>query len=842
MYNSKTRLTVRSEIILLIYKLLAIEHERMINMPKAIKKIETYSMPMLPLRGIVVYPHMILHFDVGRSKSIKAIEKAMLEDQKIFLSAQKDPSVEDPNYDEIYEYGTISQIKQLLRMPGDTIRVLVEGIGRGKMVKLIDSEPFYNVKINEIKIRTLQNTATTNQALARQVIDHFEQYAKLSGKISSDATLSITNITDISRLPDIIASNIEISIQQKQDILEEDSPRKRFIMLLDILAKENEILNIEKKITTKVRKKLDKNQKEYYLREQIKIIQQELGNQGDEETDEYRERIENADLTLEAREKAFKELERLSRMHSSSAESGVVRTYLDTILDLPWNKKTEEKLDIGNATKILARDHYGLEKVKERVLEYLAVRKMKNGLRGPILCFVGPPGVGKTSIAKSIAEAINRKYVRMSLGGIRDEAEIRGHRRTYIGALPGRIISAIKQAGTSNPLILLDEIDKMSHDFKGDPASAMLEVLDGEQNKEFRDHYLELTYDLSDVMFITTANYKDVIPGPLLDRMEVIDISGYTEEEKINIASKYLVPHQLDLHGITNKVVRFNKYAIREIVVHYTREAGVRNLEREIATVIRKAIKQIVTENSTKGTVSITKTSIKNYLGARKYLYDKATEVNEIGIVRGLAWTPVGGTTMPIEVNIMSGDGQLELTGQLGHVMKESARIAKSYIRSMASEYGIEEDFYKNSDIHVHVPEGAIPKDGPSAGITLATATISALTKIPAKKNVAMTGEITLRGKVLPIGGLKEKVLAAHRAGIDTVLIPIDNKKDIEEIPENARKDINIIPVAHIDDVIKYALVSRPKPIKAKKIGTKGETLLIDHASAVEEAASTVEM
>ncbi|NLL97009.1 MAG: endopeptidase La, partial [Clostridiaceae bacterium] len=733
-------------------------------MPRTTKTAQAYSIPMLPLRGIVVYPHMILHFDVGRVKSIKAIEAAMLNDQRIFLTAQKDPNIDDPSFDEINTFGTIAHIKQLLRLPGDTIRVLVEGMIRAKVTKFIDSEPFHIVEVQEVKKRSLKSSKPDIQALSRQVIEYFEKYAKLSGKISPDATMLITNIDDLARLPDLIAANLGISIELKQVILEEISPKKRLEKLLDILAKENEILEIEKSITTKVRQQIDKNQKEYYLREQIKAIQKELGDYQDvtTEVDEYKERIEEANLPDEVKAKALKELQRLSRMHSTSAESGVIRTYLDIILDLPWKNKTEERLDISFAQEILDRDHYGLDKVKERILEYLAVRKMKNGLHGPILCFVGPPGVGKTSIAKSIAEALNRNYVRMSLGGVRDEAEIRGHRRTYVGSMPGRIINALRQAGSANPLILLDEIDKMSNDFKGDPASAMLEVLDTEQNKDFRDHYLELPFNLSDVMFITTANYKEAIPRPLLDRMEVIDISGYTEEEKLNIASKYLVPKQLMLHGVESKVVRFNEPALREIVVHYTREAGVRTLERQIAAVIRKAIKKIVTDE--KASVSVTKNTIKEYLGPRKYLYDKAAEKDEIGIVRGLAWTPVGGDTMPVEVNIMPGDGQLELTGQLGDVMKESARIARSFIRSVAEEYGIDHDFHKKFDIHIHVPEGAIPKDGPSAGITLATAIISALTGVPARKNVAMTGEITLRGKVLPIGGLKEKVLAAHRA------------------------------------------------------------------------------
>lgn len=805
-------------------------------MPKQNKNNTAYSIPMLPLRGIVVYPHMILHFDVGRIKSIKSIEEAMLNEQTIFLTAQKDPNTEDPEFDEINTFGTIAHIKQLLRLPGDTIRVLVEGIQRAKITNFIANDPFYKVDVISVNAKVLQSGRSDIQALSRQVIDHFEQYAKLSGKISSDATLSITNMNDLSRLPDVIASNLGISIELKQMILEELSPKKRLGKLLDILVKENEILELEKNITSKVRERIDKSQKEYYLREQIKAIQKELGDSSDmtTEADEYKDRIENANFSDDVKKKALKELDRLIRMHSSSAESGVIRTYLDTLLDMPWEKKTEEKLDIKNASEILDRDHYGLEKVKERILEYLAVRKMKNGLHGPILCLAGPPGVGKTSIAKSIAEALNRSYVRMSLGGVKDEAEIRGHRRTYVGSMPGRIINAIKQAGSANPLILLDEIDKMSNDFKGDPASAMLEVLDTEQNKDFRDHYLEVPFDLSDVMFITTANYKYAIPRPLLDRMEVIDISGYTEEEKLNIASKYLVPKQLESHGVDNKVIRFDESSLREIVVHYTKEAGVRNLERQIATVIRKAIKKIVLGEKT--SLRITKNTVKNYLGAQIFLYDKTAEKDEIGIVRGLAWTSVGGDTMPIEVNIMPGEGQLELTGQLGDVMKESARIAKSYIRSVAGQYGIDKDFHKKFDIHIHVPEGAIPKDGPSAGITLATAMISALTGIPARKSLAMTGEITLRGKVLPIGGLKEKVLAAHRAGVDTILLPYENKKNIEDIPESVRKKVRLIPISQMNEVIKYALVRKPE---AKKPAQAQNSVILNHA--VEEAAVSLE-
>jgi len=829
--------SIRTDIIILfaVYAK-ALEYERVVYMPKQNKNDITYRIPMLPLRGIVVFPHMIIHFDVGRLKSIKSIEESMLNDQVIFLTAQKDPNIEDPDFDEINTFGTVAQIKQLLRLPGDTIRVLVEGIQRAKVINFLTNEPFYKVDVKPVKSKALQSGRPEIQALSRQVIDHFEQYAKLSGKVSPDATFSITNINDLTRLPDIIASNMGISTEQKQMLLEELSPKRRLEKLLDILAKENEILELEKSITFKVRQQIDKSQKEYYLREQIKAIQKELGVSADTTTeiDEYRERIEKASFSEEVRKKALKELDRLERMHSSSAESGVIRTYLDILLDMPWGKKTDERLDIKYASEILERDHYGLEKVKERILEYLAVRKMKNGLHGPILCLAGPPGVGKTSIAKSIAEALNRSYVRMSLGGVKDEAEIRGHRRTYVGSMPGRIINAIRQAGSSNPLILLDEIDKMSNDFRGDPASAMLEVLDAEQNKDFRDHYLEVPFDLSDVMFITTANYKDAIPRPLLDRMEVIDISGYTEEEKLNIASRYLVPKQLEMHGVGKKDVTFDQSALREIIVHYTKEAGVRNLERQIATVIRKAITKIVSGEKT--SVRITKNTVKNYLGARIFTYDKAAEKDEIGIVRGLAWTPVGGDTMPIEVNIMPGEGQLELTGQLGDVMKESARIARSYIRSVAEEYGIDVDFHKKYDIHIHVPEGAIPKDGPSAGITIATAMISALTGIPARKSVAMTGEITLRGKVLAIGGLKEKVLAAHRAGVDTVLIPYENKKNIEDIPESVRKEVRLIPVSHMNEVIRYALVRKPEGKMPAR--TNNNVIL---KPPVEEAAVTLE-
>ena len=632
-----------------------------------------------------------------------------------------------------------------------------------------------------------------------------------------------------------------IKLEDKQRILNERSPKKRMEKLLRILVNEIEILEVEKNINRKVRQQIDKSQREYYLREQLKAIQNELGEgaQQSDEIEEYREKIMKLGLPQEAENKALKELDRLSKMHSSSAESGVIRTYLDWIVELPWNEKTEENLNLSDAEKILDQDHYGLTKVKERMVEYLAIRKLKNSLKGPIICLAGPPGVGKTSIVRSIAKALNRNYVRMSLGGVRDEAEIRGHRRTYVGAMPGRIIKAIRQAGSKNPLILLDEIDKMSNDFRGDPASALLEVLDAEQNREFHDHYLDMPFDLSDVMFITTANYKDAIPRPLLDRMEVIDISGYVEEEKVQIAKRHLIPKQVKNHGLKPSEIRFDENAVRDIINYYTREAGVRNLERQISTVCRKVARLIV--SGEKKSVRITAKNLDKYLGRKIFLYDKANEKDEVGIARGLAWTPVGGDTLCIEVNLMPGDGALELTGQLGDVMKESARIARSYVRSIAEMIGIEKDFHKKYDMHIHVPEGAIPKDGPSAGITLATAMISALTNIPVKRNVAMTGEITLRGKVLPIGGMKEKVLAAHRAGIDTILYPEENEKDIEEIPKNVIDKLNLISVSSMDQVLKNALIRFPLSENSNKTEEGKKDVHLEVQKAKDEAAVGVE-
>ncbi len=794
------------------------------NMKKSVKK---QALPLLPLRGLTVFPYMILTFDVGREKSIKALDDAMLNNQMIFLVTQKDAKNDSPSEEDVYKVGTISRVKQLLRLPGDTIRVLVEGISRAEISEFLQTEPFFTAEVTEKMITLDEPKMVELEALKRRVIGTFEEYVKLSNKVSSDTLLSVMNVEDIGQLSDIIASNIFLKVEQKQEIMDEFHPAERMEKLLEILMKEIEILEVEKNINARVRKQIDKMQKEYYLREQIKAIQNELGDKEGVagEVEEYKERLDKANLPEEAEKKVLKELDRLLKMPSGSAEGSVIRTYLDWIFDLPWNTATEEIIDLKRAEEILEEDHYGLEKVKERIIEYLAIRKLQNNLKGPILCLVGPPGVGKTSIAKSIARALNRNYVRMSLGGVRDEAEIRGHRRTYVGAMPGRILTVLKQAASKNPLILLDEIDKMSSDFRGDPASAMLEVLDGEQNFAFRDHYLELPFDLSDVMFLTTANSLETIPRPLLDRMEVIAISGYTEEEKLNIASKYLVPKQIQAHGLNKRNLKFDEEAVRGIINYYTREAGVRTLEREVAAVCRKAARTIVSAG--RRSITITGGSLEKYLGSKKFRYDKANEVDEVGIATGLAWTPVGGDTLSIEVTLMNGSGKLELTGHLGEVMKESARAAMSFIRSRVLQLKIDPDFHTKYDIHIHVPEGAIPKDGPSAGITLATAMVSALTGLAVKRNVAMTGEITLRGRVLPIGGLKEKVLAAHRAGIEIIIVPVDNKKDIDEIPENVRKKLKFILASDMDTVLSTALVKRKVKNTVHDARENGEKLVV---------------
>lgn len=766
-------------------------------------------LPLLPLRGLTIFPYMVLHFDVGRPKSIAALEAAMVNDQEIFLSSQIDSKIDEPNQNEIYEVGTIAKIKQMLKLPGDTIRVLVEGLERGKILDYVKDEPYYEVDlITPIKYN-YRDMELEMEAVARSVLSVFEKFVKLSSKVSPEILLTVTSLDDYDRLADIIAANTLVKTEDKQRVLEAFDPVDRLENLYEILTREIEILEIENKINLRVRRQIDKVQREYYLREQIKAIQKELGESDgiSEEVKEYQEKIEKANLPEEALEKANKELDRLARMGQGSAEGSVIRTYLDWITDLPWDIQTDDNLDLKNAAKILDEDHYGLTKVKERVIEYLAVRQMTKSMKGPILCFVGPPGVGKTSIAKSIARSLDRKFIQMSVGGVRDEAEIRGHRRTYVGAIPGRVISSIKHAGTKNPVFLLDEIDKMSSDFRGDPASALLEVLDPEQNNAFRDHYLELAFDLSNVMFLTTANNLDTIPRPLLDRMEIIHISGYTEEEKLNIATKYLIPKQLKEHGISKNSIRITENTIRNIINYYTRESGVRELERQIAAICRKVARRLIDDKVK--SVRITENNLEKYLGIPKYRYDKVEKNDEVGIVTGLAWTPVGGDTLSIEVVPMAGKGKLVLTGQLGDVMKESARAGFSYIRSRSKEFGLEDDFHEQTDIHIHIPEGAIPKDGPSAGITMTTAVVSALLGVKVKSNLAMTGEITLRGRVLPVGGIKEKILAAHRAGITNILIPKENERDLIDIPDNIKRNLTIRAVETMDEVLEYALVDK---------------------------------
>ncbi|MGF7186475.1 ATP-dependent Lon protease [Desulfitispora alkaliphila] len=772
-----------------------------------IKDFQERQLPLLPLRGVLVFPYMVIHLDVGREKSIAAIEEAMIDEREIFLVMQKEAQTDDPGVDDIHTIGTVAEIKQLLKLPGGTIRILVEGIQRAKIKEIIEEEPYFKVLLENKEEESHKDTEI--EALMRSLIQQFEQYVKLSKKIPAETVVSVVSIEEPGRLADIIASHLNLKLTNKQELLEAIDVKKRLEVLASILAKEMDILELERKINIRVRKQMEKTQKEYYMREQLKAIQKELGEKDDraQETQELREAIDKARMPKEVKEKALKELERLEKMPPMVAEATVVRNYLDWLLALPWQKLTKDRLDIKLAEEILDEDHYGLEKVKERIIEYLAVRKMAKKMKGPILCLIGPPGVGKTSLARSIARSMERKFVRMSLGGVRDEAEIRGHRRTYVGALPGRIIQAMKQAGTKNPVFLLDEIDKMSTDFRGDPSSALLEVLDPEQNSTFADHFLEVPFDLSKIMFVTTANAEHTIPQPLLDRMEVIYISGYTEQEKVKIAEKYLLPKQLKEHGLDDKQLDVSENSIRRLIREYTREAGVRNLEREVAKICRKAATKIVKEEEKQ--VKITAQNINNMLGIPRYRYGLAEETDQTGTATGLAWTQFGGDTLAIEVNVLKGKGGLSLTGKLGDVMKESAQAAISYIRKKSDELGIENDFFQKHDIHVHVPEGAIPKDGPSAGITMATAVISAITGKKVRRDVAMTGEITLRGRVLPIGGVKEKMLAAHRAGIKTIILPERNKKDLEDVPVNVKRKLEVILVEHVDQVLPVAILEQ---------------------------------
>ncbi|MEW5761602.1 MAG: endopeptidase La [Bacillota bacterium] len=762
------------------------------------------ALPLLPLRGILVFPYMVVHLDVGREKSIKAIEEAMIHDRLIFLATQKEAQTDNPEEDDIYRVGTVAELKQLLKLPGGTIRVLVEGVARGTILRYLSADPFFKVEIQQYY--ETQEKSTPVEALMRNLTYQFEQYVKLSKRIPPETVVSILNIDEPGRLADIVASHLPLRIEDKQAVLEAIEVTERLEKLCALLAKELEIVELERRINVRVRKQMEKTQKEYYLREQMKAIQRELGEKDERaaEGEEYREKIAAAKLPKDVEEKALKEVERLEKMPPMAAEATVVRNYLDWILALPWNKSTRDRIDIKAAEAVLEADHYGLKKPKERILEYLAIRKLAKKMKGPILCFVGPPGVGKTSLGKSIARALDRKFVRVSLGGVRDEAEIRGHRRTYVGALPGRIIQGMRTAGSKNPVFLLDEVDKMSVDFRGDPSAALLEVLDPEQNNAFSDHYIEIPFDLSNVLFITTANLYHNIPRPLLDRMEVIYISGYTEEEKVQIAVRHLIPKQLKEHGLAKKTLMISENAVRRIIREYTRESGVRNLEREIATICRKTAKEIVANKARE--VRVSQRNLERFLGIPRFRYGVAEKEDEVGVATGLAWTETGGDTLAIEVAVCRGKGALTLTGKLGEVMRESAQAGYSYIRSRAKQLGIDEMFHEKYDIHVHVPEGATPKDGPSAGITIATALASALTGRRVRHDVAMTGEITLRGRVLPVGGIKEKVLAAHRAGIKTVILPAENKKDLEEIPANVRNKLEFVFVDHMDEVLERAL------------------------------------
>ncbi|MDP4144607.1 MAG: endopeptidase La [Bacillota bacterium] len=765
-------------------------------------------LPLIPLRGIIIFPYMVMHFDVGREKSIAALEEAMVNDQKIFLAAQKDVKIDEPEEEDIYTIGTVCSIKQILKLPGETVRVLVEGEYRARINDFIRKEPFLEVGLEEYYDEKFsEEDEVKGEALVRTVKSLFSNYINLSGIIPGDAGSSIDDIEEPGRMVDIICSYLMVQEDKRQKMLEALEPLDRLEKLLEILENEVDILQVQKEIGAKVKSKIDKSQKEYYLREQIKAIQEELGEDDEDKREykKYKAKLVKAKLPKGAKEKALYELERLKNHGGYSSEGGIIKTYLDWVIDLPWNEKTKDNLEIKRAREILEKEHYGLTDVKDRIIEYLAVKKMSKTLRGPILCLVGPPGVGKTSIAKSIANALNRNFVRMSLGGVNDEAEIRGHRRTYIGAIPGRIIYGMKQAKSKNPLFLLDEIDKMSSNYKGDPADALLEVLDAEQNSTFRDHFLELDFDLSEVLFVITANTLDTIPRPLLDRMEVIEVSGYTAEEKYHIAVNHLVTKILKEHSVDNGIISLSDAAIYYIIENYTRESGVRSLERKISAVIRKAIAEIVEKDRKQ--INITVNHVKKYLGPDVYTFEKVSKEDKIGVVTGMAWTAYGGDTLPVEVVVMPGSGKLQLTGQLGDVMKESAEAGYSYVRANANKYNIQYEFYKNKDLHVHVPEGAVPKDGPSAGVTMITAMISALSNKKVRHNVAMTGEITLTGRVLPIGGLKEKSLAAYRAGVDTIIIPKDNEKDVRKIPKAIKNKLNIVIADKIDDVLESALI-----------------------------------
>ncbi|MCC2256377.1 endopeptidase La [Intestinimonas aquisgranensis] len=764
------------------------------------------TMPVLALRGLTIFPNMLLHFDVGRGASIKALDEAMAEGLPIFLVAQRDLTVEEPGEKDLYTVGTVSNVKQILRLPGDNVRVMVEGSSRGRLVSLGKTTPFLQGEVEVLPAPEHTRNTPKTEALIRSTYELFERYAELSPRMTGDVLISVLSSEDPGYIADYIAQNIAMRASDKQAILEELQPVRRLTKLAHALSREVSILELEQEVQSKVREQLSDNQRDYVLREQLKVLRQELGESedGDSEQDEYRARIEKAHLPEEVAKKAEKELSRLAKQPFGSAEATVIRNYLDVLLDLPWNKHTRERTDVAAARKALDADHYGLQKVKERILEFLAVRQLAPELKGQVICLVGPPGVGKTSIAMSVARATGRKLTRISLGGVHDEAEIRGHRKTYVGAMPGRIIDGIRRAGSCNPLLLLDEIDKLASDIHGDPASALLEVLDGEQNSTFRDNFLEVPFDLSEVFFITTANTTDTIPRPLLDRMEVIELSSYTDEEKLQIAKEHLLPKERKRHGLKKSQLKLTDDAIRALITGYTRESGVRVLERRIGALCRKTAMKIVSGDAKQ--ISLTASDLEGFLGPKPYHPDRRETESLVGVVNGLAWTQVGGEMLQVEVNVVPGTGKVELTGNLGDVMKESAKAALSYIRSRAQRLGIDEDFYKIKDIHVHFPEGAVPKDGPSAGITITTAMVSALTNTPVRQDVAMTGEVTLRGRVLPIGGLREKTMAALRNGMKTVLIPADNVGDLEEIDQTVRAALKFIPVEQVDQVLSVVL------------------------------------
>jgi ATP-dependent Lon protease len=775
------------------------------------EKRQSALYPVLPLRDIVVFPHMIVPLFVGREKSVNALESVMQDDKQILLVTQKNAAQDNPGPEDIYEVGTIASVLQLLKLPDGTVKVLVEGGERARILGYSGNQAFF-----EAEAAPLVDTTTKPEdldALTRSVVGQFEQYVKLNRKIPPEVLVSINQIDEPAKLADTVASHLALKISDKQELLEVPSVQERLERVYALMESEISVMQVERRIRSRVKRQMEKTQREYYLNEQLKAIQKELGEgeDGRDELQELEEKITNTKFSKEAREKATAELKKLRNMSPMSAEATVVRNYLDWLLTIPWNERSRIKKNISNAAKILDEDHFGLEKVKERILEYLAVQQRTKKLKGPILCLVGPPGVGKTSLGKSVARATGREFVRMSLGGVRDEAEIRGHRRTYIGSMPGKIIQGMKKAKKSNPLYLLDEVDKMGADFRGDPASALLEVLDPEQNHTFNDHYLEVDYDLSDVMFITTANTLRM-PQPLLDRMETIRLPGYTEDEKVQIARRHLIPKQLAAHGLKKSEWSISDGALLDLIRYYTREAGVRNLEREIANLSRKAIKEIV-EKKVKS-VSLTRRNLGTYAGVRRFRYGEIELEDMVGVVTGLAWTEVGGELLTIESVVLPGKGNVRYTGKLGDVMQESIQAATSYVRSRAYDFGIRPKLFEKRDIHVHVPEGATPKDGPSAGIAMCASIVSVLTRIPVRRDVAMTGEITLRGRVLPIGGLKEKLLAALRGGIKTVLIPQENEKDLAEIPDNVKRHLAIVPVSSVDDVLAHALVSRPVPIE----------------------------